>query len=269
MYTVKQVAELARVSVRTLHHYDTIGLLRPARVNTNGYRQYDEAALLRLQQILLYREMGLELEQIKDLLDSPDFDLARALRSHRTALEHRIARLQELVRTVERTIDHIERNTPMSKKQMFKAITPEEEQELTREARLQYGPTLVDESVRRWGSYTQAKKDAILAEGNQNYANLTALLEANMPPESPEAQQLVERWHNHLRYFYEPPLEVLRGLGNLYNDDPRFRANFDRFHPQLADYMRSAITVYVDELETAEIKRLLAADDDAAEQAQG
>ncbi len=263
MYTVKQVAELAQVSVRTLHHYDDIGLLRPARTSHNGYRQYDDAALLRLQQILLYREMGLELEQIKAILDSPDFDLAQALRSHRTALQHRIARLKELIHTVENTLRHIERNEPMSKKQIFKAITPEEEKELTREARLQYGPTLVDESVRRWGSYTQAKKDAILEEGNQNYAAMTAALDAGLSPESAEVQELVERWHNHLRYFYEPPLEVLRGLGNLYNDDPRFRANFDRYHPQLAEYMRSAITVYVDELETVEIKRLLADDEDA------
>lgn len=262
MYTVKQVAELAGVSVRTLHHYDDIGLLRPTRVGENGYRHYDDAALLRLQQILLYREMGLELTQIREMLDSPDFELGAALRSHRRALEHRISRLQELVRTVERTIRHIEENEPMTKRQIFKAITPEEEKEMTREARLQYGPDLVNQSVQRWGSYTQAKKNAILAEGNQLYTEISQALESGLASDSSEVQRLMERWHNHLRYFYEPPLEVLRGLGSLYHDDPRFRANFDQFHPELAGYMRAAINLYVDELETAEITRMLAEDEE-------
>ncbi len=86
MYTVKQLSDLAGISVRTLHYYDEIGLLRPSKVGENGYRYYDDAALLRLQQILLYREMGLELAQIKPILDSPDFDLLDALRTHRRAL---------------------------------------------------------------------------------------------------------------------------------------------------------------------------------------
>lgn len=262
MYTVKQLAELAQVSVRTLHHYDQIGLLRPTRVGANGYRHYDDAALLRLQQILLYREMGLELLQIRAVLDSSDFDLTAALHAHHRALEHKITRLQELVRTVERTIRHIEGEEVMSKRQIFKAISPDEEQELTREARLQYGPDLVNQSVQRWGSYTQARKDAILEEGNQLYTEISAALEAGKAADSPEVQSLIERWHNHLRYFYEPPMEVLRGLGGLYNDDPRFRANFDQFHPELAGYMRGAINQYVDDLETAEIMRLIAEDDE-------
>ncbi|NUQ55782.1 MAG: MerR family transcriptional regulator, partial [Dehalococcoidia bacterium] len=104
VYTVKQLADLAGITVRTLHHYDAIGLLRPSDVGANGYRYYDEAAVFRLQQILLYRELGLELAQIKDVLDSPDFDLAAALRSHRAALEAKLNRMSELIRTVDRTL---------------------------------------------------------------------------------------------------------------------------------------------------------------------
>ena len=103
MYTVKQVAEVAGVSVRTLHHYDEIGLLPPSRVGSNGYRYYDEATLLRLQQILFYREIGLELLQIKDILDQPDFEVTEALRSHRKALQAKIERLQNL-RSEERRV---------------------------------------------------------------------------------------------------------------------------------------------------------------------
>src|SRR5687768_10889673 len=115
MYTVKQVADLTRVSVRTLHYYDEIGLLHPSKVGANGYRYYDDDALLRLQQILIYREIGLELMQIKDILDSPNFDLLEALRSHRAVLEQKIGRLHQLVRTVDTTIMHLAGEIDMSK----------------------------------------------------------------------------------------------------------------------------------------------------------
>nr|MCU0475662.1 MerR family transcriptional regulator [Anaerolineae bacterium] len=104
MYSVKQLAELAGVTVRTLHHYDAVGLLRPSRLGVNGYRYYDEAAVLRLQQILLYREMGFELVHIRDILDQPDFDLQAALRAHRAALSAKIGRLHQLVETVDETL---------------------------------------------------------------------------------------------------------------------------------------------------------------------
>src|SRR5438105_15865027 len=99
LYTVKKLSDLAGVSIRTLHYYDEIGLLSPSQMGTNGYRLYDDAALLRLQQILFYREIGLQLTQIKDILDSRDFDLLVALRSHRSVLQDKMDRLQELVRT--------------------------------------------------------------------------------------------------------------------------------------------------------------------------
>src|SRR5688572_8100776 len=104
MYTVKQLSDLTEVSVRTLHYYDEIGLLHPTKVGANSYRYYDDEALLRLQQILFYREMGLELMQIKEILNSPTFDLLAALRSHRTVLQEKINRLHDLVGTVDTTI---------------------------------------------------------------------------------------------------------------------------------------------------------------------
>src|SRR5678815_5477992 len=101
MYTVKQLSDLADITVRTLHHYDEIDLLKPSKVGANGYRYYDDAALLRLQQILFYREIGLELMQIKDILDSPDFDLLSALRSHRAAIQEKTKRLNSLISTID------------------------------------------------------------------------------------------------------------------------------------------------------------------------
>ncbi|MBF8284238.1 MAG: Transcriptional regulator MerR family, partial [Anaerolineales bacterium] len=105
-YTVKQLSNLAGVSVRTLHFYDEIGLLRPTRVGANGYRYYGDAAVLRLQQILFYKELGLSLDEIAEVLDQPDFDVVRALEAHRRALQQRLGRLRHLMKTVDRTIAH-------------------------------------------------------------------------------------------------------------------------------------------------------------------
>lgn len=262
MYTVKQVAELAGVSVRTLHHYDEIGLLPPSRVGSNGYRYYDEAALLRLQQILFYREIGLELLQIKDILDQPDFEVTEALRSHRKALQAKIERLQNLIDTVDQTLKHVAGEVRMSKKKIFAAFSEEQEREYTREARLQYGPDLVNESVRRWNSYSAEQKDAIREEGNQIYSALAAALRKGLPATSPEVQTVLERWHEHLRYFYEPPLEVLRGLGDLYEGNPDFSEKFEALQAGLPAYLKEGIAQYVDDLETLAIERLLAEDDD-------
>lgn len=264
MYTVKQLSDLAQVSVRTLHYYDEIDLLRPSQVGQNSYRYYDDGALLRLQQILFYREMGMELMQIKDILDSPDFDVLSALRSHRTMLQDKIERLQNLVGTVDSTLRHLMGEEDMSKKQMFEAFSEEKQKHYERVARLQYGPDLVNESVKRWNRYTKAQKDQIMAEAGEIYSDMVKALEADLSPQSPEVQAILERWHQNLRNFYEPTLEVLRGLGDGYNTDPEFIATFTKMHPELPAYLQQGITEYVDALEYAEIERLLAEDEEQA-----
>ena len=260
MYTVKQLSDLAQVSVRTLHYYDEIGLLIPSQVGDNGYRYYDDSAVLRLQQILFYREIGMELMQIKDVLDSPNFDLVTALKSHRALLLEKSERLLNLVSTVDSTIQHLQGKKTMSKRQLFEAFSDEKQKEYEGEARLTYGPDKVNESVKRWGSYTQAQKEAVGAEGNQVYNDLVDAIEAGKSPTSEDVQAILQRWHDHLRYFYEPTLDILRGLGVLYNSHPGFITNFAKIHPQLAEYMREGINQYVDDLEYAEIERMLAED---------
>src|SRR5215208_8263701 len=122
-YTVKQVAAMSGVSVRTLHFYDESGLLKPAYVGANGYRFYEEPQLLTLQQILFYRELGFELRQIRQLLGRPDFQRVDALRSHREALEERLARTRRLLETIDHTIDHLEGRKPMKGEQIFAGFT--------------------------------------------------------------------------------------------------------------------------------------------------
>src|SRR5512145_2264663 len=126
MHTVRQLADLAGITPRTLHHYDAIGLLKPSLVGANGYRYYGEEALLRLQQILLYRELGLDLGAIKRLMDKKDFSVVRALEAHRTALRKRIERLETLVATVDRTLAAQKGETAMNDEQLFEGLTAQE-----------------------------------------------------------------------------------------------------------------------------------------------
>ncbi len=147
------------------------------------------------------------------------------------------------------------------KKKVFKEHSPEKQKEYEREIRLQYGPELVNESIRRYNSYTEAQRKAIGEEGNAIYRDLVAALEAGKPPAGNRVQAILARWHQHIRYFYEPPTEVLRGLGDLYTTHPDFIKNFARLHPDLGEFMKQGINVYVDALEDAELNRLF--DEDA------
>ena len=250
MYAVKELADLAGVSVRTLHYYDEIGLLKPSSVSENGYRSYDDQAVLRLQQILFYREIGLGLLQIKDILDSPDFDLVLALQSHRDELAGRIQRLQTLMNTVNSTIMDLVGEVKMSKKQLFAGFSEEKqkqyEQEIANDPR--YDQDKVRESQRNWKSYSAEKKEQIKAEGNAIYSALVALIDEGAAPSSPQVQAIMVRWHQHLRYFYEPTPEILRGLGQMYNQHPDFVANFQQMHPDLPAFLEQAVTHYCDAL---------------------
>jgi MerR family transcriptional regulator, thiopeptide resistance regulator len=247
MYTVKQLSDLAGVSIRTLHYYDEIGLLKPSSVGENGYRYYEEDAALRLQQILFFREMDLGLLQIKDIVDSPDFDLVSALQSHRHALQTKIDRLQNLVQTVDSTIMHLVGEVDMSKKQLFAGFSEEKQKQYEQEAMQQYGEETVKASIKRWNSYTPAQKEQIKAEGGAVYNDLVAAMDKGA--ESPEVQAILARWHQHIRYFYEPTVDVLRGLGHLYSENPDFIATMQQFHPDLPAFLRPAIDHYCDTLE--------------------
>jgi len=259
VYTVKQFADLANVSIRTLHYYDEIGLLKPSLVGENGYRYYEDEALLRLQQILLFREMDLGLMQIKEIIERPEFDIVDTLRSHRTALQERIKRLQRLITTVDSTILYLVGDVDMSsKKRLFEGLSDEKqkqyEQEIASDPR--YDQDKVKESARLWKSYSAEKKQQIVEEGEQVYRDLLEVMDKG--PASAEVQVILVRWHQHLRYFYEPTPEILRGLGHLYNEHPDFIANFQKIHPDLPGFLETAISHYCDALDDALLAELMA-----------
>jgi DNA-binding transcriptional MerR regulator len=244
MYTIKQLSDLAGITRRTLHYYDEIGLLRPTEITGNGYRWYSEQELLRLQQILLYREAGVSLAKIKLILDSSSFDKVSALQEHKDALQKQRTRLEGLITTVEQTINYLQGAGKMSPKELFKAFDEEEEKKYEDEAMQMYDPETVKDSYSLWRSYSKAEKQRIGEEGNAAYEALVLAMPHG--PESPEAQAGVERWRKHMTYFWVPNEDQLIGLADLYNEDPRFKANFDKIHPDLASFMREAVKIYLE-----------------------
>ena len=243
MFTVKQLSKLAGVTPRTLRHYDAIGLLKPSRVGDNGYRYYGEESLLRLQQILFYRELDIPLEDIKKIMGRRDFDVLGALQSHKEALRKQVTRLNRLISTVDNTINHLRGNTTMSDKAYFEGFSEEEQEKYAAEAEQLYDAESVRESNRKWKAYSKEKKESILAEGKDIYTDMIAAMPKGA--NSPEVQAIVERWRRHMDYFWTPNLDQLLALANGYSEEPRFKANFDKMHPRLAEFMHEAVQVYV------------------------
>ena len=234
---------MAGVTPRTLHHYDDIGLLKPSRVGDNGYRYYGEEALLRLQQILFYRELDMPLEEIRKIMGRRDFDVLKALEIHKESLSKQMERTKRLLVTVDNTINYLKGEKMMSDENFFEGFSEEEQEKYALEAEQLYDPEMVRESNRKWKAYSAAKKEAIMAEGSAIYKDMIAIMPKGAG--SVEAQAVVERWHKHMDYFWTPNLKQLLGLANGYNDDPKFKANFDKMHPDLAEFMGQAVKVYV------------------------
>jgi MerR family transcriptional regulator, thiopeptide resistance regulator len=244
-FTVKQISDLAGVSARTLHFYDQIDLLKPGRQTANGYRVYTEANLLRLQQILFFKELDFSLEEIKEIMDQPGFDMLSALEAHAVALQERVSRMNRLIHTVEKTISYIKGNTAMNDKEIFEGFSEEKQAHYEEEIRQRYGKKAF-EGVTDWNSYTPEQKAQIMAEGEAVYQRLAAhRIEG---PQSPAVQAELAHWHQHLRYFYEPSIDRLEGLGHLYNEHPDFQATFRKIHPDFPAFLEQAIIHYTETL---------------------
>lgn len=243
-YTVKQLADLAGVTPRTLHHYDQIGLLRPAAHGENGYRHYGAGEVLRLQQVLFYKELGLSLDEIRSILDRPGFDVVGALQAHRVALQRRAQRLRRLIGTVDRTIQQLKGQRTMNANELFAGFNEETQKRYAQEARELYGEARVADSERQWASYSPEKKKAIQAGMGSIFTEMAGRLSDG--PASPDVQALVARLHEHLGYFFDRSLENLRGVGHGYNSHPDFITFFQKLHPDLPPFLEQAITLYCD-----------------------
>lgn len=227
---------MARVSSRTLRHYDHIGLLRPSRVGHGGIRWYTRSDLLRLQHILLLRELGLGLDDIAAVLDG-DTDEVAALDHHRRRLLAEADRLLRLADTVERSIDERRGGTPMPANDIFTGF---QEDPYAAEARERWGGT-AERSRQRAAGWDQATAERTQAEGDAVHRELAELLRAGRPADDTSVQELVARHHAWVSRFWAPDREAYLGLGRMYVDDERFAAFYDVIEPGLATYLRDAI----------------------------
>jgi len=247
-YNIKQLAKIAEVSVRTLHHYDAIGLLSPKRNPKNEYRSYDESDLLMLQQILFFRELEFPLEDIKKIVTSDDFDIAMALREHKKMIILKKKRIDDLLATIDKTIKKVTKQTHMDDKELYEGFSKEELVAWQKEAKERWGNTdQYKQSIGKYESLTDAQKLQMKKDGDKLMEDIVANM--GKDPGSPEVQALVQRHYNSLRFFYEPNLTMYRGLADMYvgyKDDKRFRAYFEKYHKDLPEFMRDAIYAYCD-----------------------
>jgi DNA-binding transcriptional MerR regulator len=242
-FSVGQVARLAAITVRTLHHYDEIGLLTPGERTHAGYRRYTDADLVRLQQILLYRELGFPLEEIAVILDEPHADELTHLRRQHELLTRRAQHLGKVIAAVERAMQARTMNIPLTPEERFEIFGDFHPEDHDTEVERRWGDTSqYAESRRRVAGYTKADWLQLKAEAATLTDDLLAARKAGLPADGDHAMDLAERHRGHItRWFYACTHDIHRCLGDLYVEDPRFTATFDAIAPGLAGYLRQAI----------------------------
>ncbi|MEM1047232.1 MAG: MerR family transcriptional regulator [Pseudomonadota bacterium] len=244
-YQVRDIARISGVTVRTLHHYDAIGLLRPASRTEAGYRLYDDDSLVRLQQILIQRALGLSLEEIRSVLDDPDYDRRLALLRQRADLVRRAQDAERLIRSVDRALAFLDSPQSMESidmKTLFDGFDPEDFEDETKE---RWGGTAAyNEATARTKAYTADDWAAIKAETDAIYDDLAAAMQKGLTEDHPEVAAIVER-HRRLidQRFYPCDLNALKGLADLYDADPRYAKTIDKHGQGLARFLSRAIRV--------------------------
>ena len=242
-YTVGRVAEIAGVTVRTLHHYDEIGLLTPGDRSSAGYRRYDDADLERLQQILLYRELGFTLEEIAAILDDPDVEARAHLRRQHGLLRDRIARLQEMVTAVEYLLEARKLGINLTPQEKFEVFGDFDPDAYTEEVEQRWGDTdAYRESARRTSRYSKDDWERIKQESADLAVRWVAAFDAGVPAESQAAMDLAEEHRQQItKFFYDCSFEIHVGLAEMYLADERFTKFYEDQSPGLAQYTHDAI----------------------------
>jgi DNA-binding transcriptional MerR regulator len=250
-WTVGETAGIAKVSVRTLHHYDEIGLLSPTARSAAGYRLYEPDDLERLQQIMLFRELGFSLEDINRIMLDPAFDREAALRAQRTLLTEKVSRTEAMLTAIDAALAATPKGVTMSKDEMtemfgdmFDGFDPAQYEA---EAEQRWGNTeAYKQSAQRTKRYTKADWARFKTEAEANGAQFKAAMDAGLPADSPEAMAAAAEKHAQLeKWFYDAPLEMFANLADMWVDDPRFKKNIDKYQDGMAAYQRDAVKAWV------------------------
>lgn len=247
-YTVQKLGRLAGISTRTLRYYDEIGILKPARMNSSGYRIYGQAEVDRLQQILFYRELGVSLESIKEIVTAPSFNGAKALKEHREQLLDKRKQLDLLISNVEKTITLTEGRMTMTDKEKFEGfkqkIIDDNEKKYGKEIREKYGDEPVNKSNEKLKNMTQEEHEEVTRLANEVTVTLAEAFK-NGDPASDTAQKAADLHKQWLIYYWsEYSKEAHAGLAQMYVDDERFKAHYDEKQPGTAEFLRDAIHIY-------------------------
>ena len=241
-YTVGRVADLSGVTIRTLHHYDEVGLLSPGGRSAAGYRIYEDPDLERLQRILFYRELGFTLDEISTIVDDPHTDALGHLRRQRGLLNERIERLSAMVDAIDYEMETRTMDIPLTPEERLEVFGEFRPEDYAEEAERRWDETeAYKESQRRVSNYNKKDWQRLKAEEEEVRARLAAALDAGLAPDSEEAMAAAEAYRQHIsRWFYECNYEVHRSLTEMYVSDERFRSNYDSQTPGLAAFIRDA-----------------------------
>lgn len=241
-YRVADVARLSGVSIRALHHYDAIGLLVPTGRTEAGYRLYADADLLRLQQVLIQRELGFSLDEIKRALDDPGFDQRQALVEQRRRLAQKAHALGEMLRAVDAAlavVGHDPQGDAMETKELFGGFDPSRYEA---EVEQRWGGPALEESKRRVKGYTDADWKRQQAEQGAIYADAAAAMHRGIDPTATAAMDIAERHRLSIdRWFYPCGKPMHAGLADMYEADERFRAAIDKAGGGLTTFLAAAI----------------------------
>ena len=250
-YTVKQLAKMAGISVRTLHLYDKIKLLRPAQRTRAGYRIYSETELLRLQQILFYKELDFSLKDIGRILDEPDFDIIKALDGHKKALGLKKSRINTLLKTIDNTLQNLKNKTMMNADELYDGLSPQQAAAYRKEAIEAYGTEVVEHAENHLKKLDKAAMQALVAKQKDLAQALYLLYEQD--PTSPHVQDLISQHYTNTRKLWETEhaadkqAEAYKGLGNLYLTDERFNLTGDNNYLKFAAFIKAAMTHFADQ----------------------
>jgi DNA-binding transcriptional MerR regulator len=245
-YTVKKLATISGVSVRTLHFYDELGLLKPAYYGANGYRFYEEPQLLTLQQILFFRQLGFELKQIKPILYQADFEKIAALESHRKVLRKNLARTRQLIATIDKTIGHLKGKKKMKGEEMFVGFDPEEQARHELYLVERFGGRMKaqiarsKEKVKNWTPADWEKSGRAFVQICQD---LVSAMEQKQPKDAPEVQRIIRRHYEWLKLFWIPTRQSYTGHSQLIIDS-ELREAYEAHHLALPEFASTAMKVF-------------------------
>ena len=243
-YSVKQVSKLAGVSVRTLHHYDKIGLLKPSERAESRYRYYYRNDLLKLQQILFYKELGFQLSQIQDILSEDDFDLMKALEFQRKELLKKAGRLKQLIQTLDKTIVELKTGKEMKEEELYVGFPKEEIQNIHNEVKQKWGEEELLTTEGRLKKLNKTEWANIMQQGEDVGKELSKLL--NIEASDKRVQQIVKNHYSWVCNFYEVPKERYLGLSQLYVSDERFTAYYDRYGKGTAALLSNGMEIFAE-----------------------